>query len=154
MIPFCSSYIRSNDSLVLEKIQGILEQLPTHIELPATIWTAEHQHLSSATSTHQLQLSPYWILLSQEASQWNHTQSVVSGSLSYLLAVVKGNAAMLEDDENVYQALVTETVPKSWQVSTSGLMIATQLSTVVIWANPILFHHAAWCMLLQWCHHL
>lgn len=125
IFPFCSSYIRSNDSLVLEKIQGILEQLPARIELPATIWTAEHQHLSSATSTHQsqLQLSPYWVLLSQEASHWNHIHSVVSGSLYCLLAAVKGKAAMQEDDENVYQALVTETVPKSWQVSISGIML-------------------------------
>ena len=140
IVPCCSSYIRSDDNFVLEKIQEILEKLPARIELPPPNSTAQHQHLSSATSSHQshVQLSPYWVLLSREVSQLNHKLSVVSGSLSFLRAAVNGSKTMLEDDETVYQALVTDTVPKSWQVCTSRIFCAW------LWANPI--HHEILCL--------
>lgn len=113
----CSLYIRSHDHLVLERSTQLLEQLPTHIKLPAAVWTAQHQSptLSPPVCSHS-QLSPYWILLSREVSQWNHRLSVVSTTLSHLIAAVKGEAAMLEEDEALYQSLVAERVPKAWQV--------------------------------------
>ena len=124
IIPLCSLYIQSHDSIVLEQSTQLLEQLPTRIELPAAVWTTQHQLLTSSppVGSHS-QLSPYWTLLSQEVSLWNHRLRVVSATLSHLIAAVKGEAAMLEEDEDLYQALVAEKVPKAWQV---GNMCLTQ----------------------------
>lgn len=124
IIPLCSLYIQSHDSIVLEQSIQLLEQLPTRIELPAAVWTTQHQLLTSShpVGSHS-QLSPYWTLLSQEVSLWNHRLRVVSATLSHLIAAVKGEAAMLEEDEDLYQALVAEKVPKAWQV---GNMCLTQ----------------------------
>lgn len=113
----CSLYIRSHDHLVLERSTQLLEQLPTHIKLPAAVWTAQHQSpTSSPPFQSHSQPSPYWILLSWEVSHWNHRLSVVSTTLSHLIAAVKGEAPMLEEDEALYQSLVAERVPKAWQV--------------------------------------
>ena len=99
-----------HDELVLERASEITEQIPLYIDLKEPI-------PQDSEDVQQLTLSPYWTLLSHEVAQWNSKLRTLATSLNQLVAAVKGETAMLQDTEAMYEAIANDKVPKMWQVS-------------------------------------
>lgn len=77
--------------------------------------------------------SPFWILLSREISRWNNRLKVVSTSLHKLVAAARSEAAILEEEEALYHAFASDTVPKSWQVGIVRHLITTTTKFEIIY---------------------
>lgn len=56
------------------------------------------------------------MVLTQEVSEYNRRLETISTSLSRVVATVKGEGSLMEEVEEVYQALSADTVPMAWQV--------------------------------------
>lgn len=111
----CSFSLRHCDQLVLEKCDTLLEMLPQPIATSI---------LSKSVAEN---CSPYWVVLSQEASGWNRRLQTIVKSLKDTVQAVKGETEMSEEHKDVYNALASEQVPKCWQVGTLMIHVNTVL---------------------------
>ena len=140
---FHSHEERGRDEVVLERAQGILEELPLGIK-PFTLSTASAMKPLPASSLHYSRrgssdfwsvLSPYWALLSNEVVALNEKILFLNTSLRGVVMEIKGE--VLHDCLlPVYRSLAENMAPDSWKVKLIAIFhmsVFIAVYIIIVW---------------------
>lgn len=101
---------------MLEVANELLEKLPSAITpfpLSATTAVRRTPAASGPTANNYSNVSPFWVLLSNEVMELNDRLSMLKISLNEL---IKGVKSGFIPELHVYKALAENTVPHLWKV--------------------------------------
>lgn len=135
LLAFCCSSNKTNDDIVLELVSDTLKYLPQRIDSTSEGMTAAaldprqfrsltpdplRQMMQEKASKNPLTDYPdpsvYVTVLRQEINRFDRLLGIIHSSLSSLRLAVKGEVLMSEQLDEAYSALLSNRVPKAWEV--------------------------------------
>lgn len=139
-LSFPHSSNKTNDDIVLDLVSDIFKYLPQRVDSTSDVMNAgqEDPRLRSLTSF-PLKLmaqktksqdplvdhpdrTAYITVLQQEINRFNRLLAIIHSSLSSLRLAVKGEVLMSEQLDEAFNALLSNRVPKTWEVREDGLL--------------------------------
>ena len=135
----CSSN-KTNDDIVLELVSDTLKYLPQRVDSTSDGMTAgmvdprlrplNPDPLKQMTETNvaqnplvdHLDQSVYVTVLRQEINRFDRLLAIIHSSLSSLRLAVKGEVLMSEQLDEAYNALLSNRVPKAWEVTAESFL--------------------------------
>lgn len=135
LLAFCRSSNKTNDDIVLELVSDTLKYLPQRIDSTSEGMTAaalDPRQFRSLTPDPLRKMmqerasknplidypdpSVYVTVLRQEINRFDRLLGIIHSSLSSLRLAVKGEVLMSEQLDEAYSALLSNRVPKAWEV--------------------------------------
>ena len=132
LLAFCCSSNKTNDDIVLELVSDTLKYLPQRIDSTSEGMTAAaldprqfrsltpdplRQMMQERASKNPLTDYPVYVtVLRQEINRFDRLLGIIHSSLSSLRLAVKGEVLMSEQLDEAYSALLSNRVPKAWEV--------------------------------------
>lgn len=135
LLAFCCSSNKTNDDIVLELVSDTLKYLPQRIDSTSEGMTAaaldprqfrsltpdplrqmKQERASKNPLTDYSDPSVYVTVLRQEINRFDRLLGIIHSSLSSLRLAVKGEVLMSEQLDEAYSALLSNRVPKAWEV--------------------------------------
>ncbi|CAH8560243.1 unnamed protein product [Schistosoma turkestanicum] len=102
-----SSTGKTNDELIYEQADSILEKLPEKINI-------EDARPELLETDHEGRVDSLTTVLTQEIDRFNKLLKIIKNSLKQLKKAIKGFVVMSEDLEGVYTAFLQNSVPGIW----------------------------------------
>ena len=135
LLEFCCSSNKTNDDIVLELVSDTLKYLPQRIDstpegmtaaaldprqfrslTPDPLRQMKQERASKNPLTDYSDPSVYVTVLRQEINRFDRLLGIIHSSLSSLRLAVKGEVLMSEQLDEAYSALLSNRVPKAWEV--------------------------------------
>ena len=135
LLAFCCSSNKTNDDIVLELVSDTLKYLPQRIDstpegmtaatldprqfrslTPDPLRQMKQERASKNPLTDYSDPSVYVTVLRQEINRFDRLLGIIHSSLSSLRLAVKGEVLMSEQLDEAYSALLSNRVPKAWEV--------------------------------------
>ena len=142
---FCNRSNITNDDIVLDLVRATIKYLPQRVDStanglmdprlgsvsPDRLRQMTQKKLSQDPLADNADQTAYVTVLRQEINRFDRLLGIIHTSLSSLRLAVKGEVLMSEQLEEAYNALLSNRVPKAWEVcNCSSMSFASEIVSI------------------------